>query len=66
MELLGPAVEYGAERAKATCGAAKVHCVFVDVRDMQIPTGACVCFLYGVVGVVWCNVVWCVGGWCND
>ena len=54
VELLGPAVEYGAERAKATCGAAKIHCMFVDVRDMQITTGACVLLL--LLRVVWCGV----------
>jgi lysophospholipase L1-like esterase len=36
--MLGQAVEYGAERAKATCEASKAHCVFVDVREAQIPT----------------------------
>ena len=32
-------MEYGAERAKATCEAAAVHCVYVDVRDVPIETG---------------------------
>lgn len=39
VELLGQAVEYGADRAKATCEAAKVNCVYVETRDMKIPTG---------------------------
>jgi hypothetical protein len=37
--MLGQAVDYGAERAKATCEGAAIHCVYVDVRDVQIQTG---------------------------
>lgn len=39
VDLLGAAVEYGADQAKATCENAAVHCIYVETRDMDVKTG---------------------------
>lgn len=39
VDLLGEAVNYGADKAKATCEGASIHCIYVETRDMDVKTG---------------------------